>query len=67
MSKSSSFKAWYKDHQEHPSQIKAALEAIIELEDAMVIYCREELGYKDFDGDKVCVEYFLNHAKEFGG
>lgn len=63
MQKARAFKKWCAERQGHPPQIKAALEAIIELEKNMCIYARENIGEIDFDSDEDALTYFANFAE----
>ena len=63
MSKATRFRKWYSIHQGHPAQIKAAYEAIIELEDVIgSILSIEEEGHR-FDSDEALAEIF-NKCRE---
>ena len=65
MKKAKAFKNWYKERQDHTAQLKAALEAIEELERNMCIYAREHITGIDFYSDDCVLGYFADEAERF--
>jgi len=65
MNKARAFKKWYKERMGHPAQIKAAYDAIIELEKNMCIYARENIGDIEFEDDEDALKYFADVAASF--